>query len=115
MFLYGFFIFLAHSCPLTIPLGARYSFAAVWVAQGGAEVLQQAHECIYLQIRPFLLLCRDFTIGETATGWILGLISAFVLEVRPNGGGIDDDDDDDDGEDLGKRKKKKTYKNCVAV
>lgn len=50
---------------------------------------------IYRYIRPFLLLCRDFTIGETATGWILGLISVLVLEVRPNGGGIDDIDDDD--------------------
>lgn len=50
MFLYGFFIFLAHSSPLTISLGARYSFAAVGVAQGGAEVLLQAHECIYLQV-----------------------------------------------------------------
>lgn len=52
--------------------------------------------CIYLHVySSILLLCRDWAIGETATRWILGLISVMVLEVRTHGGGGDDDDDDD--------------------
>ena len=49
--------------------------------------------CVYSSL---LLLCRNSAIGETATGWILGLIGVVVWEVRIHCGDDDDDDDDDE-------------------
>ena len=53
------------------------------------------YTCVYSSL---LLLCRNYAIGETATGWILGLIGVVVWEVRIHSGDDDDDDDDDDDE-----------------